>query len=69
LHETKECQDAIETTDASGKKVTYYLVNNDLAKDFHDNICKETKKVTATGTVKKVDGKMEMTATKLAEVK
>jgi len=65
LHETKQCQNAVETTDAQGKKVTYYLANNDVAKEFHDNICKETKKVTATGTVKNVDGKMEMTATKI----
>lgn len=69
LHETKKCQDAIETTDANGKKVIYYLDNNDVAKDFHDNICKETKQVKATGTVKKVDGKMQMAATKIEEVK
>lgn len=69
LHETKKCQDAVETTDANGKKVIYYLDNNDVAKDFHDNICKESKKVKATGTVKKVDGKMQMAATKIEEVK
>ena len=69
LHETKKCQDAVETTDAKGKKVIYYLADNDVAKDFHDNICKESKQVKATGTVKKVDGKMQMVASKIEEVK
>jgi hypothetical protein len=69
LHETEKCQNAVETTDADGKKVTYYLANNDVAKEFHDTICKETKKVKATGTVKEVDGKMQMAATKIEEVK
>jgi len=44
---------------------TYYLVQNDISKNFHDNICKETKKVKATGSVKEVDGKKEFTATKI----
>jgi hypothetical protein len=69
LHETEKCQNAIETENAEGKKVVYYLADNQVAKDFHPTICKETKKVTATGTVKKVDGKMEMTATKIEEAK
>jgi hypothetical protein len=69
MHETDKCQTAIETQNADGKKVTYYLANNDVAKNFHDEICKEDKKVKATGTVKKVDGKMELTATKIEETK
>ena len=64
LHETDKCQNVIQT-EKDGKTVTYYLTPNDVSKDFHDNICKESKKVTATGTVKKVDGKMELTATKI----
>src|SRR5438067_11660482 len=55
LKETSDCQNAIEVT--KGKKTTvYYLVQNDVSKAFHHDICKEAKKVTATGTVKKVDG-------------
>src|SRR6266852_3152749 len=64
LHETAKCQNVIQTTE-DGKTVTYYLTQNSVSKNFHDNLCKESKKVTATGTVKEVDGKKELTVTKL----
>src|SRR6266496_6319628 len=60
LKETKECQNVIQT-EKDGKTVNYYLVANDVSKDFHGKLCKETKKVTATGTVKEVDGKLQLT--------
>ncbi len=68
LKETEKCQNVIETTE-DGKTVKYYLTQNSVSKEFHDNICKEPKKITATGKVKEVDGKKELTATniKLAE--
>jgi hypothetical protein len=70
LHQTEACQTAIESENKAGKKVTYYLADNETAKGFHKEICKESKKVSATGTVKKnADGKMELTATKIEEVK
>src|SRR5437762_13104882 len=64
LKETKECQNVIQT-EKDGKKVNYFLVANDVSKEFHGKLCKESKKVTATGTVKEVDGKLELTATKI----
>jgi hypothetical protein len=64
LKETKTCQNVVQVKEKD-KTVTYYLADNDVSKKFHDNICKETKKVTVTGTVKKVDGKMELTPTKI----
>lgn len=64
LKETTECQGVIQVEE-KGKTVNYYLAKNDVSNDFHSNICKETKKVTATGTVKKIDGKKELTATKI----
>ena len=64
LKETDKCQNAIQTK-VDGKTVTYYLAKNDISNNFHDNLCKETKQVTATGTVKEVDGKKELTVTKL----
>lgn len=64
LHEADKCQNVIETKE-NGKKVTYYLVQNDLSKEFHDKICKGPQKVTATGTVKTVDGKKELTVSKI----
>ena len=68
LKETATCQNAIEVTKNDKTKV-YYLVQNDVSKSFHEDICKEAKKVTATGTVKKVNGKLEFTATKIELVK
>jgi len=68
LHETTKCQTVVQV-DKDGKKVNYYLTQNDVSKGFHDNICEESKKVTATGTVKEVDGKMQMTASKIELVK
>ena len=64
LHETAKCQNVIQA-EKDGKMVNYYLTANDVSKSFHDNVCKETKKVTATGTVKEVDGKLQFTATKI----
>jgi len=68
LHETKSCQNTI-TVDEHGKKVTYYLAQNKVSKEFHDHICKAPAKVTATGTVQEEHGKMELTPTKIELVK
>jgi hypothetical protein len=65
LKEASECQTVIEAEGKNGKTVKYYLADNDVSKDFHKNVCKEAKKVTATGTVKTVDGKKEFTATSI----
>ena len=68
LKETDSCQNVIETKE-DGKKTTYYLAKNDVSTKFHKNVCQETKKVTATGTVKEVDGKKEFTASKIEVAK
>ena len=65
LKEATACQNVIQVENKKGKKISYYLAQNDISKDFHKNICQENKSVTATGTVKKVDGKRELTATKI----
>jgi RecG-like helicase len=64
LHETDKCQNVIQTQE-NGKTVTYYLAHNSVSKEFHDNICKESKKITVTGTVKEKDGKKTLTPTKI----
>ena len=68
LKETDKCQSVIQVEKA-GKKTTYYLVDNDVSKKFHKDVCTETKKATATGTNKKVEGKNQFTATKVELVK
>lgn len=65
LKETDKCQNVIQVENKNGKKVLFYIVENDVSKAFHGNVCKETKKATATGTNKKVDGKNQFTATKI----
>ena len=69
LKEADKCQNVISVEKKNGKTVNYYLVQNDISKAFHENICKESKKVTASGTVKKEDGKMMLTANKIEVVK
>jgi hypothetical protein len=65
LKEGDKCQTVIQAENKSGKMVTYYLADNEVAKGFHEKVCKEAKKVKATGTVAKVDGKQELTLTKI----
>lgn len=65
LHTADKCQTVIETEGKNGKTVTYYLTDNDKAKAFHDSVCKGPKKVTATGLMKKVDGKRELAVTEI----
>jgi len=65
LKETDKCQTVIQTENKKGKTVNYYLAENDVSKAFHQNVCKGAKKVTATGTVKKADGKNEFTVSKI----
>ena len=64
LKETEKCHTVIQV-EKNGKKVNYYLAKNDMSEAFHKNICTESKKVTATGTLKKKDDKKELTVTKL----
>ena len=64
LKEADKCQTVV-VTEKNGKKETYYLAQNDKSKEFHEKICKAPAKVTATGTVKEVDGKKELTVSKI----
>lgn len=69
LHKSDKCQTVVEVPRKDGKKTTYWLVDNETAKSFHADVCHEAKKVTVTGTEKTVDGKHELTATKIEPVK
>ena len=64
LHEADKCANVIQTKE-DGKTVTYYLAQNKISKSFHENLCHAPEKVTATGTVKEVEGKLQMTPTKM----
>jgi hypothetical protein len=69
LKETDKCQTVIQVEGKNGKTMKYYVTDNDVSKAFHENVCTEAKKVTATGTVKKVEGKNELTVSKIALAK
>jgi hypothetical protein len=65
LKETDKCQTVIQVENKKGMTVNYYLASNDVSKAFHQNVCRQAKKVTATGMAKKVDGKNEFTVSKI----
>jgi len=64
LHETDKCQNVIQLQE-DGKTVNYYLAQNKISKEFHENLCKAPQKITVTGTVKEKDGKKTLTASKI----
>jgi hypothetical protein len=66
LKEGDKHQTVIETQEA-GQIVKYYVADNEVARKF--NVCQEAKKLTATGTVKEVDGKKVLIASKIELVK
>jgi hypothetical protein len=69
LKESDKCQTVIQTEGKNGKTVTYWLADNEAAKNFHATVCHGPKKVKATGVVKKTEGKHEFTVSKIEEVK
>jgi hypothetical protein len=64
LKQGDACENVVEV-EKDGKKTTYHLADNQVSKDFHGNICKTVKPVSVTGTCKKVDGKLVVTASKI----
>jgi len=59
------CPSVIQVKDGD-KTLNYYLVPNDVSKNFHENVCsKAGKKVTATGSVQELAGKLQFTPTKI----
>ena len=64
LHEADKCQTVIQTKQ-DGKTVTYWVAQNDIAKNFHKEVCTDTKKVKAIGKVEEVDGKKKLTLAKI----
>jgi hypothetical protein len=69
LKESDKCQTVIQTKAEDGKVTTCWLASNDVAKDFHQNVCRGSKKVTATGVVTKEGDKLELAADKIALAK
>ncbi len=68
LKESDTCQNVL-TVEKDGKKTKYYLVQNDVSKGFHSQICETVKSITVTGTCKKVGDKLEVTPEKIEAAK
>ncbi len=67
LKEGTECQTVV-LVEKNGKTTKYYLAANDVAKKFHEEVCKGAKPATVTATCKKEGDKLVLTASK-AEAK
>jgi hypothetical protein len=65
LKQTDECQMAVKVKNADGKEETLLVENNQVSKDFHKTICKETKAVNGEGTITEKNGKKMLTLTKI----
>ena len=68
MKETDKWQNAIQVEEG-GKKVTYYLEDNETSKAFHGKVCHGPTKVTAKGTVSEKDGKKWVKVSKIEEAK
>ena len=65
LHEADTCQTVIQTKD-HGKVTTYYVTRNDVARGFRADVCTAAQMVNATGVVKDVGGKHQLTLAKIS---
>lgn len=68
LHQADSCQNTV-TVNEGGKEEVYFLTENDVSQDFHDNICKKPHEIKVTGVVKESGGKKEIVASKIELVK
>ena len=65
LHVASSCQNVLQVQQG-GQTVNYFLVQNDVSKNFHNNICmNDGEAATVTGTVEEKDGQEQLTATKI----
>ena len=65
LKKSDKCADVLEVKGSDGKTITYWIAKNDTSKDFHKNVCQDTVKLTAVGSVGEIDGKQVLVASKL----
>ena len=64
LKQSDTCQNVL-VQEKNGKETKFYLVQNDVSKKFHTEICTESKAITVVGVCKKVGDKFEVTASKI----
>lgn len=59
-----KCPHVIQVIDGD-KTMNYYLMPNDVSKNFHTDVCKQGKTVTATGWLNEGLGRLEFTPSKI----
>jgi len=64
LKTADECQNVL-SVEKDGKKTTYHLVQNEISKGFHSNVCKAPQNATVTAKCEKVGDKLQLTASKI----
>jgi hypothetical protein len=64
LHESKKCQNVLKVTEGV-TETKYYLADNAMAKDHHEEVCGKTAKATVTGKVSDKGGKKVLTASSI----
>lgn len=64
LKTADECQNVL-TVEKDGKKTTYYLVQNEVSKGFHSEVCKAPQQASVTAKCEKVGDKLQLTASKI----
>jgi hypothetical protein len=64
LKQADSCQNVL-VQEKNGKKTTFFLVQNEVSKKFHTEICTEAKAITVVGVCKKVGDKFEVTPSKI----
>jgi uncharacterized protein (TIGR02271 family) len=67
LHQAGICQTVIQVQDGD-KSLDYYLVQNNVSRNFHEDVCHAAKQVTVTGSASEVEGKLFFIPNKIALV-
>lgn len=64
LKTADECQNVL-TVEKNGKKTVYQIVQNEVSKGFHSEVCKQPKQASVTAVCKKVGDHLELTPSKI----
>ena len=67
LHQAALCQTVIQVKDGENSQ-NYYLVQNDVSRKFHEDVCKQARPVTVTGSVSEMNGQLFFIPSKIALV-
>lgn len=64
LKTAEECENVL-TVEKEGKKTVYQIVQNDVSKNFHSEVCKKPQQASVTAKCEKVGDKLQLTPSKI----